>query len=73
MKRLDPNSRSRWKIEKRTWYLQIPLAIALFIFDRHLWNEVSVLYLVILSLWAPASTADGNETTAENLENLDKD
>lgn len=71
--RLDFNSPTRYRYEKYIWYAQIPLAVGCFVFDRPLWNTISILYLVILSQWAPASTADGNEESAKAREHLETD
>lgn len=65
MRRPDPNSPSRYRYEKWFWYAQLPAAVILFTFFRQLWDAVSILYLVLLSIWAPASTADGNEESAK--------
>lgn len=58
---LNPNSPKRYRIEKYFWYIQVPLAVLMFIFDRKQWEQISILYLAILSIWALGSTADGNE------------
>lgn len=74
MRRPDMNSPKRYRIEKMLWYVQIPLALLLYTFDRHVWVQISILYLAILSIWALGSTADGNEEAAkarELAENLD--
>lgn len=65
MRLFDPNSARRYRVEKIVWYAQLPLAVGLFFFDRSLWDSVSILYLVVISIWAPASTADGNEESAK--------
>lgn len=66
--RFDPNSSTRYRVEKMVWYTQLPVAVLLFVFDRQLWQTVSILYLVLISIWAPASTADGNEESARARE-----
>lgn len=65
------NSSSRYKLEKKVWYVQIPIAYGLFQFENSLWSKLSIFYLVFLSIWALASTADGNEEAAKSREALD--
>jgi len=31
---------------------QIPLAVGLYFYDLHLFNEIGILYLVVVSQWA---------------------
>lgn len=39
------------------WTVNMPVAILLYALDRPLWLEVSVLYLVIVSIYANAESA----------------
>ncbi len=36
------------------WFfaVQIPLAVGLYLYDLHLFNQIGILYLVIVSQWA---------------------
>ena len=68
MIKFDPNSPTRYRIEKMFWYGNLPVATGLLIFDNALWQSVSIFYLAILSIWALASTADGNEEAAKARE-----
>lgn len=63
--KFDPNHPVRYRIEKIFWYLQMPLALLMFIFFNDLWMKISILYLALLSIWAVGSTADGNEEAAK--------
>lgn len=65
MRRPDMNSPTRYRIEKMLWYIQIPLALLMYFLFRHAWEQISILYLAILSIWALGSTADGNEEAAK--------
>lgn len=68
---MNPNSSKRYGKEKIAWYAQIPAVLVLFIWFRPLWDKISLLYLVLISIWSPASTADGNEESAKAREALD--
>lgn len=65
MRAPDMNSPMRYRIEKMLWYVQIPLALLMYLFDRGQWEQISILYLALLSIWALGSTADGNEEAAK--------
>lgn len=55
----------RYRTEKWFWELNIPAVIYLFFFQRPFWDEVSVLYLVLVSIYALVLTAGGAEQAAE--------
>lgn len=69
---MNPNSSKRYRYEKMFWYWQIPIALGLLIFAPDFWNKFSIFYIAILSIWALASTADGNEESAKSREALDE-
>lgn len=49
------------------WGIQAPLVVVLFFFDRSLWMQLSVLYLVLVSLYANGAT-DLSTYTARRAE-----
>lgn len=55
----------RYRIEKWWWDLNIPAVLYLFFFQRPFWDEVSVLYLTLVSIYALVLTAGGAEQAAE--------
>jgi len=55
---LDDRAR-RYRWEKLFWMLNVPIATGLFLFQRELWETVSVLYLVLVSIYALVLTAGG--------------
>lgn len=68
---IDPNSSRRYHLEKMFWYVQVPVALCLLLFAQDFWNRFSIFYIALLSIWALASTADGNEEAAKSREALD--
>lgn len=71
--KLNPNSPTRYRIEKIFWYAQIPVAAGLYFFANSTWQHVSILYIALLSIWALGSTADGNEEAAKAAEGVKSD
>lgn len=68
---INPNSSKRYRIEKNFWYVQVPIALFILIVFPGFWNRFSIFYIALLSIWALASTADGNEEAAKSREALD--
>lgn len=55
----------RYRAEKWWWVANIPAVLYLFFFHRALWEQISVLYLTLVSIYALVLTAGGAEQAAE--------
>lgn len=55
----------RFRVEKWFWVSNIPAALFLFIWYRSIWDEVSILYLALVSIYALVLTAGSAEQAAE--------
>lgn len=55
----------RYRVEKWWWVANIPAVLFLFIWHRSLWEQISVLYLALVSIYALVLTAGGAEQAAE--------
>lgn len=55
------------------WILNMVAAISVFVFDQGLWNKASVLYLVIVSLYANFATDYGAASASIAAEGTSKE
>jgi hypothetical protein len=63
----------RYRVEKWFWVVNLPAVLYLFFFHREFWDEVSVLYLTLVSIYALVLTAGGAEQAAEAAIEASKD
>lgn len=54
------------------WALNVPVALALLILEPHLWSEIGVFYVLILSLYANADTDYDAMSAAEAAQHAKK-
>jgi hypothetical protein len=59
----------RYRVEKWFWMTHIPAVAYLTLFQKPLWETVSLPYVAILSIYALVITAGGAEQAAEAAEN----
>lgn len=55
----------RYRVEKWFWVSNVPAALGLYFFYRSVWEQVSILYLALVSIYALVLTAGGAEQAAE--------
>jgi hypothetical protein len=63
----------RYRVEKWFWVANLPAVLYLFFFHREFWDEISVLYLTLVSIYALVLTAGGAEQAAEAAIEASKD
>lgn len=65
LKRLKTHRVFRFRVEKWWWVSHLPAVVLLYFFWPGLWDKVSILYLVLVSIYALVITAAGGEHVAE--------
>lgn len=72
IKRLKTDKALRFRIKKWFWVGNLPVVAIVYLFWPSLWDNSSILYLALVSVWALVDTAASGEQAAEAARKADK-